>query len=134
MKEVPGLAHPPVEVVAAAFRDAVDKVPKMRRPPLGTKGFVPTDTVLSPHESGMMIETPVMGTLVPTSAPWLVVVSVDARRLVDLCKRLAKIGAFKERNATLWISVGDGELRVKSGSSTAGIPHWPSPRQVGTRE
>jgi len=133
VKEAPSLAHPPVEVVAAAFRDAVDKMPKMKRPPPGAKGFVPTDTILSPHPGGMMIETPVMGTLVPTSTPWLVLVSVDARRLADLCKRLAKIGAFKESDATLWISVGDGELRVKAGSSTAGIPHWPSPRQPAAR-
>jgi hypothetical protein len=122
MSKDPFLAHPPVEVNANDFYDAVSRLPKMRRGPAGAKGNMPKDTMLTPHEGGIMVETPVMGSLVHASKPWRVVASVDARKLLDLCDRYKKLGAFKEPKPIFLISVADGELRVKFKTTTAGIP------------
>lgn len=122
MAKEPVLAHPPVEVNANDFYDAVSKIPKMKRGPVGAKGKIPKDTVLNPHEGGIMVETPVMGSLVWASKPWRVVASVDARKLLDLCERYKKLGVFKEAKPMFLVSVADGELRVKFKTTTIGIP------------
>ena len=69
-----------------------------------------------------MVETPVMGSLVFASAPWRVLVSVDARKLLDACDRYKKLGVYKEPKPMFLVSVADGELRVKYKTTTVGIP------------
>jgi hypothetical protein len=118
----PTLAHPPVEVSALDFYQAVAKLPQMRRAPAGAKGSIPKDTILSPSTGGIMVETPIMGSLVNSSLPWRVQVSADARMLLDLCERYKKLGAYKEPRSVFLVSVADGELRVKFKTTTIGIP------------
>ncbi|TIQ22741.1 MAG: hypothetical protein E5X51_05955 [Mesorhizobium sp.] len=109
----PTLAHSPVEVSALDFYQAVAKLPQMRRAPAGARGSIPKDTRLSTAPSGIMVETPIMGSLVNSSLTWRVQVSADARKLLDLCERYKKLGAYKEPKSVFLVSVADGELRVK---------------------
>ncbi len=60
--------------------------------------------------------------LVNSSLPWRVQVSADARKLLDLCERYKKLGAYKEPKSVFLVSVADGELRVKFKTTTIGIP------------
>jgi hypothetical protein len=118
------LTHPPVVVNAIDFRDAVSKIPKMLRAPAGAKGVIPRDTLLSPNPDGIMVETPVMASLVLASAPWRVMVSVDARKLLDVCDRFKKIGALKSKADEFRVAIADGELRIRWQTTTIGIPTW----------
>lgn len=118
----PTLAHPPVEVSALDFYQAVAKLPQMRRAPAGAKGSIPKDTILSPSAGGIMVETPIMGSLVNSSPAWRVQVSADARKLLDLCERYKRLGAYKEPKSVFLVSVAGGELRVKFKTTTIGIP------------
>ncbi|MEI9416216.1 hypothetical protein [Mesorhizobium sp. Cs1321R2N1] len=118
----PTLAHPAVEVSALDFYQAVAKLPQMRRAPAGAKGSIPKDTLLLPADGGVMIETPIMGSLVHSSPSWRIQVSADARKLLDLCERYKKLGAYKDSKSVFLVSVADGELRVKFKTTTIGIP------------
>ncbi|MER8909518.1 hypothetical protein NKH99_17900 [Mesorhizobium sp. M0854] len=122
MSKSPTLAHPPVEVSALDFYQAVAKLPQMRRAPAGAMGSIPKDTILSPAAGGIMVETPIMGSLVHSSPPWRVEVSADARKLLNVCERCKKLGAYKEPKSVFLVSVADGELRVKFRTTTIGIP------------
>jgi hypothetical protein len=99
----------PIFVNFDEFKTAVEQIPKMKRSPAGAKGVIPTDTILTPDHAGVVVETPAIETFVHGSGPWKVSVSVDARKLIELCDRIKKIGAtgnqielsLKERD--LWI-------------------------------
>jgi hypothetical protein len=118
----PTLAHPPVEVSTREFLEAVSKLPQMRRAPAGARGSIPKDTLLSPSPVGIMVETPVMGSLVNASGPWRVQISADARKLLDVCERFKKLDAYKDPKSLFAVSVADGELRVKYKTTTVGTP------------
>lgn len=122
MKAPTEIAHPPVEVNAIDFRDAVSRLPKMKRGPVGASGKIPRDTILLPDSNGMMVETPVMSSLVATSRPWRVVVSVDARLLLDTCEKFKRIGAYKTASDVLEISLEGRSMRVKYKTTTLVIP------------
>jgi hypothetical protein len=83
----------PIFVNFDEFKTAVEQIPKMKRSPAGARGVIPTDTILTPDDAGVVVETPAIGTFVHGSAPWKVTVSVDARKLIELCERIKKIGA-----------------------------------------
>lgn len=113
------LSHPPVEVSAREFRDAASKLPGARRP---RGSVVPRDTRLMPGEGGIMVETPVMSSLVPASRTWRMVVSVDARRLLQVCESFKKIEALKSPDDRFAISVENGQLKVKFRTTAVSIP------------
>ena len=116
------LAQSPVEVGAAEFRIAVARLPKMKRAPAGARGAMPRDTILSPGDDGIMVETPVVASLVPSRPVWQVSVSVDAWRLLEVCDRFKTIGAYKSADDIFLLSVLDGELRVKFRTTAVSLP------------
>ncbi len=116
------LSHPPVEVSAADFRTAAGRLPKMKRAPAGARSSMPRDTILSPGDNGITVETPVVASLVPSKPVWQITASVDARRLLAVCDSFKKIGAYKSPADTFLLSVQDGELRVKFRTTTLSIP------------
>lgn len=116
------LAHPPIIVSALEFRDAVAKIPTMRRAPAGAKGSIPKDTILAPDAAGVMVETPVMSSVVAASAPWRLRISVDARRLVEVCVKFKEIGALKSKDDVFDLSVEAGLLKIKFRTTALTIP------------
>ena len=78
------------EVSLAEFEAAVRRMPKGKTPS-GVKASIPIDTILSPDPLGVLVETPIMSSLVPATLPWPVVVSVDAWKLVALCDTHKKL-------------------------------------------
>lgn len=115
----PSLSHPPVEVSAAEFRDAVSQIPGTRRP---RGSVIPRDTILQPNPKGIYVETPVMSSLVAASGPWRVVVSVDAKRLAEVCASFKKIGAFARPGDRFNVSVDKGQLKLKFGTTAVSLP------------
>ncbi len=83
---------------------------------------MPRDTILAPDGEGLMVETPVVASLVQSSPPWHATVSVDAWRLIEVCDGFKRIGAYKAPTDTFLLSVQDGELRVKYRTTTVSIP------------
>ncbi len=108
----------PILVDFDKFKFAAEQIPLMKRAPAGAKGLIPTDTLLSPVHAGVIIETPTISTFVEGSGSWIVTVSVDARKLIDLCQRIKKIGATgneielftKERD--LWIKFNTTKFSI----------------------
>ena len=113
------LSHPPVRVPAADFRDAAARLPGARQP---RGSVVPRDTILQPHGDGVSVETPVVASVVATSAPWRVMVAVDARRLLDVCNQFRKIGALKHADDEFEISVVNGQFKIKFGTTAVSLP------------
>lgn len=113
------LSHPPVKVSAKAFRDAASQLPGARRP---RGSAIPKDTILQPDRNGVSVETPVMASVVHTTAPWRVTVSIDAKRLLEVCAGFRKIGAFRSVGDEFELSVVAGQLRVKFQTSAVSIP------------
>ena len=120
MSGSPKLAHPMVEVSASDFLDAVFRLPSARMPRRGA--IVPRDTILRPDSQGVNVETPIMSTVVATSAPWRVVVSVDAKRLKEVCDSFKRIGAYKSPADVLALAVSDGQLKVRFRTTAVSIP------------
>lgn len=116
------LTHPAVEVSAADFRAAAARLPKMKRAPAGARSKMPRDTILSPGTDGITVETPVVSSLVSSSPIWEATVSVDAWRLLEVCDRFKKIGAYQSTDDTFLLSVKDGELRVAFRTTTVSLP------------
>ena len=78
------------------FATAASQLPKMKRAPRGTSGSIPSDTLLSANADGMMVETAVVSTLVNANRAWMSNVSVDTKKLLELCAALKKLGASGE--------------------------------------
>lgn len=88
---------------------------------MGAQGRIPSDTILAPYDHGIMVETSVMATSVTADTPWRVRVSVVAVRLVKVCETLKRLGAAKEQDAKLAISVVSGEVKIRYRTTTVGI-------------
>ena len=66
-------------------------MPKGKRAPAGSRASIPRDTILSADPEGVLVETPVMSTLVLSTPPWPTTISVDAWKLVGLCDTHKKL-------------------------------------------
>ena len=86
----------PTEILFDDLAAAASQLPKMNRAPAGSKGSIPSDTLLSPDHEGLMVETSVISTFIPANKPWRITASVDAKKLVEVCKTIKKIGAAGE--------------------------------------
>lgn len=100
----------PKSAVTVSFDDFVLAVSQMAKPgrlPRGSK--VPKDTLLSPHEDGVLVETPVVGTLVIADKPWTLNAPVDAK----------KLGAAGQ---SIQLSVAERQIRIKFLTTTISMP------------
>ena len=109
----------PTEILFDDLTAAASQLPKMKRPPAGSKATIPTDTLLSPDRNGMMVETSVISTFVPANRPWRITASVDAKKLVELCKTIKKIGAVGQM---IEISVQERDMWFKFRTTKFSIP------------
>ena len=75
-----------------------------------------------PHGNGISVETTVVASVVPASAPWRVVVSVDAKRLIEVCDGFKKVGAFRTSDDQFELSVVSGQLKVKFHTTAVSLP------------
>jgi hypothetical protein len=87
------LSHATLQVRFDEFAAAASRLLKMKRAPRGSKGSIPSDTLLSAHGEGILVETSVVSSLVNSDRPWNVNVSVDAKRLIEVCEVFQKLGA-----------------------------------------
>lgn len=109
----------PILVKFDDFKVAVEQIPKMKRSPAGAKGVIPTDTILSPDHGGIVVDTPVVGTFVEASGPWTITASVDARKLIELCERIKKLGATGQK---IEISNIERDLWLRFNTTKFSIP------------
>lgn len=109
----------PIEVDLNELIKAVSQLPKMKRAPMGSKGVIPSDTLLSPDSDGLLVETSVISTFVQSSEPWGVKVSVDAKRLIEMCDRLKRIGASGK---PIELSLQDRELWFRFEGTRFSLP------------
>lgn len=99
-----------VEVSFDAFLVAASKIPKSFRAPAGSRAEIPKDTELLADDEGILVNTPVMGTLVRTNDLWKYNVSVDARKLVNLLQYVSSIGA---KGNNIYISVNNRDFWIR---------------------
>ena len=59
----------------------------------GAVAQVPSDILLSADPEGILVETFALSTLVPANKAWIFNASVDAKKLMNLCSTLKKLGA-----------------------------------------
>jgi hypothetical protein len=109
----------PTEILFGDFAAAASRLPKMKRAPTGSKGTIPSDTLLSPDREGLVVQTSVVSTFIHTNKPWRITASVDAKKLVEICKTIRKIGAEGE---TIEISVEGREMWFKFRTTRFSIP------------
>jgi hypothetical protein len=106
--------------VSISFDDfviAVSQIAKISRPPRGS--VIPTDTLLSSHQDGILVETPVVSSLVLADKPWQNNTAVDARKLVEVCKTLRTLGAAGK---SIQVRVSDRHLHLKFLTTTISLP------------
>jgi hypothetical protein len=107
------------------FVFAVSQLARMKRVPRGSTGNIPTDTLLSAHENGIMVETSIVSSLVNADRPWALNLSVDAKKLTEVCETLRKLGAVGQ---TIHVAVDGGKLNLKFRTTTISIPTlWVNP-------
>jgi hypothetical protein len=82
-----------VSIQFDAFVTAASQVPKMKRAPRGIQGSIPSDTLLSSDSEGIKVETSTVSSLVRADKEWRTNVSVDAKKLIEVCAALKKLGA-----------------------------------------
>jgi hypothetical protein len=114
--------------VRVSFDDfvfAVSQLPRMKRAPRGSTGNIPTDTLLSAHENGIMVETSIVSSLVHADRPWALNLSIDAKKLVEVCETFRKLGAVGQ---TIDVAVDGRKLNMKFRTTTVSIPTlWVNP-------
>jgi hypothetical protein len=109
----------PTKILFDDLAAAASQLPKMKRAPAGSRGIIPSDTLLSPDREGLLVETSVISTFIPADEPWQITASVDARKLVAICKTIKEIGAAGEM---IEISVEEREMWFKFRTTKFSIP------------
>lgn len=102
--------HNEIEVSFDELLTAASKLPKSFRAPAGSKATIPKDTELLADSEGVLVNTPVMGTIVHSNRGWKYNISVDAKKLVSLLKSIGSIGATGN---IISLSVSDRELWIR---------------------
>ena len=114
-----------IQVRFDELSDAASRLMKTKRAPIGSRGSVPSDTLLSPHGEGVLVETSVVASLVSSDQRWTVNVSVDAQKLTNVCATLKKLGAAGQG---IELSVKERELWLRFKTTRISIPTiWVKP-------
>jgi hypothetical protein len=111
------ISHPAVKVQFDDFAASASKL--MRRGPRGSRASIPADTLLSSHDDGIMVETSVLSSLVNSDRSWRSNLSVDAKKLVEVCKNFTKLGAAGQ---AIEVSVEKRQLCLKFRTTRISIP------------
>ena len=64
------ITQKPVTVIARDFVEAISHATKMKRGPIGAKGSIPKDTLLSLGNRSIFVETPVLSIGVQADDDW----------------------------------------------------------------
>jgi hypothetical protein len=110
------------EVSLAAFELAVRRLPKKKLRMVGVKTSMPVDTILSPDPHGVMVETPVMSSLVLGTPPWQKTVSLHSWKLVGLFETLQQIRSISEKTEKIWIGCEDNNFVVFFNTTKLSLP------------
>jgi len=108
-----------IVVAQSEFVAAVCSLAKMKRSPRGGRAKIPSDTILHARDGRLIVDTPVMRTIVDMKGSWLVCISADAMRLAAVCAALKPAAEVQLR----WLA---GELTLANGAFT--IPAFASLR------
>lgn len=85
----------------------------------GEPHALPKDTLLSAHGEGILVETSVVSSLVNSDRSWSVNASVDAKRLIEVCGALRRLGAAGQG---IEVSVEQRQLWLKFRTTKISIP------------
>lgn len=100
------------------FATAVSQLPKMKRAPRSVAGSIPSDTLLTADREGVLVETSALSSLVNSDKPWTFNASVNAKRLIEVCSGLKRIGAARQaidvdiQDRYLWLSFGTTKVSL----------------------
>lgn len=89
---------------------------------VGVKTSMPVDTILTPDPNGVMVETPVMSSLVMGNPPWQTPISVHSWKLVGLFDTLKKIRSSSEKKDMISISCDDSEFFILFNTTKLSLP------------
>lgn len=110
------------EVSLAEFELAVRRLPKKKLRMVGVRTSMPVDTILNPDPNGVMVETPVMSSLVMGNPPWHTAVSVHSWKLVGIFDTLKKIRSKSEKTDRISIGCDDREFFVMYNTTKLSVP------------
>lgn len=110
------------EVSLADFDAAVRRMPSTKRKPANVKASIPVDTILTPDDGGILVETPIMSSLVETRNPWPKAVSVNAWKLVALCDTHKKLRSGARPSGQLMIGYDADQFFMMCGNTKLSLP------------